>query len=114
MGVKVTNRAYRNQFYPVAQETDWLIGNVGDWQQLRVEFDVTIDFLASSSETVTLDNINKTIKLNNGKKWSDYGFDLGNSLQFDWTVSEDTNNNGTFTNVTIREHIQSRTYTETL
>ena len=69
MGVKVTNRAYRNQFYPVAQETDWLIGNVGDWQQLRVEFDVTIDFLASSSETVTLDNINKTIKLNNGKKW---------------------------------------------
>ena len=106
MGVKVTNRAYRNQFYPVAQETDWLIGNVGDWQQLRVEFDVTIDFLASSSETVTLDDINKTIKLNNGKSWQSYGFDIGDSLKFDWSFADDYNNNGTFRLVD-----ETRTYT---
>ncbi|MDB0602174.1 hypothetical protein PL373_13650 [Tenacibaculum maritimum] len=82
MGVKVINRAYRNQFYPTSQETDWLLGNVGDWQQLRVTFEVTIDFKASTQETVSIDVPEKTIKLNNGKTWSFYGFDIGDVVKF--------------------------------
>lgn len=89
MGVKVTNRAYRNQFYPATQETDWLIGNVGDWQRLEVEFETSVEFLASNQESVTADSLNDTFILNNGKKWSDYGFDIGDSVtvQYKRTVT---------------------------
>lgn len=82
MGVKIVNRKYKNQFHSDADSTDWLIGNVGDWQQLQLTVEVTIQFRASSSESVSINVSDKTITLNNGKKWSDYGFDIGDTVIF--------------------------------
>jgi hypothetical protein len=106
MGVKVTNRVYRNQFYPSSQETDWLLGNVGDWQQLRLTFEVTVDFKASTQETVSINVEEKTIKLNNGKSWSDYGFDIGDVVKFSYKRdvidgNGDTDTNSYVSNITI-------------
>lgn len=84
MGVKIINRRYVNQFYQPTNETDWLLGNVGDWQKLEIDFEVSVDFIASTQESVSLDNTNKIIKLNNGKSWSDYGFDIGDSVKMEF------------------------------
>ena len=69
MGVKVVKRTYKNQFYQPTDTTDWLLGNVGDWQRLEVDVEVTIDFYGSQQESVTIDEINNSFKLNSGKSW---------------------------------------------
>jgi len=82
MAVKITNRQYKNQFHNNSESVDWLLGNVGDWIELTLTVEVLIDFKASNGETVTHDFRNNTFVLNNGKKWSDYGFDNGDSVRF--------------------------------
>ena len=73
--VKVTNRIYNEIF--TSGTTNWLLGNVGEWQTLKLECDVSIRFEATNSESIEINVTNKTLKLNNGKKWADYGFDIG-------------------------------------
>ena len=77
MSVKIISRKYFNQFNTPADETDWLLGNVGDWQRLEVGIEVDIKFNASTQESISTDIDEKTLKLNNGKSWIDYGFDIG-------------------------------------
>lgn len=101
MGVKVINRQYKNQFYPTTQETDWLLGNVGDWQRLEVTFEVTIDFFASQQESVSIDTINNAFILNNGKAWQDYGFDIGDNIVLTYLEMTDTDGDGTYTEVPV-------------
>ena len=36
MGVKIIDRIYENQFKP-SSTTNWLLGNVGDWQRLTLD-----------------------------------------------------------------------------
>jgi len=84
MGVKVINRAYKNQFHTSSEETDWLLGNVGDFQRLELDFEVSIDFFATQQESVSVDSLQNTFKLNNGKSWQDYGFDIGDSVVFSY------------------------------
>ena len=97
MGVKVIERKYKNQFYPSTQSTDWLLGNVGDWQRLELTFEVTIEFNGTQSETISIDSTNNTLKLNNGKSWQSYGFDIGDACIISWVVMLDAGNTGTFT-----------------
>ena len=97
MGVKVIERKYKNQFYPSTQSTDWLLGNVGDWQRLEVMFEVTTEFKGTQTETISIDSESNYFKLNNGKKWSEYGFDIGDVCNLTWILMEDYDNNGTFT-----------------
>ncbi len=85
MAVKVINREYRNQFKGAGDTTDWLLGNAGDWQELSVTFEVDIIFEATDQETVALNFPDKVFTLNNGQKWSDYGFDIGDSVVFRFT-----------------------------
>lgn len=80
MGVKVTNRIYRELFRP--ETTNWLLGNVGDWQTLTIECEASVDFFATTGESVAVDTLNKTFTLNNGREWSEYGFDIGTSFVF--------------------------------
>lgn len=96
MGVKVLSRKYKNQFHSTSEETDWLLGNVGDWQRLELEVEAKVEFFASTSETVSIDSTANTFKLNNGKKWSDYGFDIGDEVTLKWTITDDLDNNGTW------------------
>ena len=101
MGVKVIERKYKNQFYPSTQSTDWLLGNVGDWQRLELTFEVTVEFNGTQSETITLDSTNNTLKLNNGKSWQSYGFDIGDACVLSWVLMLDPENDGTFTETPI-------------
>lgn len=93
MAVKIVSRKYRNQFHTNSEDTDWLLGNVGDWQQLILRVEVTIDFFASNQESVQVDVRNKQLILNNGRKWSDYGFDIGDVVEFRFRTIE-TDENG--------------------
>lgn len=88
MSVKILKREYGNAFAPATEaKPDWLIGNVGDWIRLNMEVEAGIDFLATQQEPITINKEERTIKLMNGKKWGDYGFDLGASLTFTYNIS---------------------------
>lgn len=75
MSIKVTSRTYYENH--TNEQTDWLLGNVGDWQTLQLVLEASVDFDATISETIETNQTNKTLRLNNGKKWQDYGFDIG-------------------------------------
>ncbi len=99
MSVKILNRKYSNQFFEpdstgLRQRTNWLLGNIGEWFNLELEFQVDIDFVADMGNTVTVDNYENKFKLNNGKKWQDYGFDLGDEVTLTWVYEHDDNNDG--------------------
>jgi len=89
MGVKVISRQYRNQFYDQSEETDWLLGNSGDWQEVIIRFEASVRFDANDQESVNIDIKNKTFVLNNGRKWSDYGFDIGDLVTLQYTRTQD-------------------------
>jgi len=93
MSVKIIKRQYSSQFHDRQETVDWLLGNVGDWQRLVLTFQANVDFIASSSETVTINAVNNSFELNNGKNWADYGFDLGDEV----TLEYGENNDGTET-----------------
>lgn len=78
MSVRLLKRAYTNLFAPSTEmKPDWLIGNTGDWLRLNMEVEAGVDYLATQSQPISVNQDERTIKLMNGKKWSDYGFDLG-------------------------------------
>ena len=106
MAVKIINRQYRNQFHTSSESTDWLLGNVGDWQQLQLTVEVTVDFIANQQNPVTFDIENKTLVLNNGAKWSDYGFDIGDVIAF--SITRD------ITDPEDSDDVESTTYNATI
>jgi len=94
MSVRILKRAYTNAFAPPTEpKPDWLIGNTGDWLRLNMEVEAGVDFLATQSQPVSISKEERTIKLMNGKKWSEYGFDIGANIVFTFK----TNNEGTVT-----------------
>ena len=97
MGVKIISRKYNNQFYSSGNFTDWLIGNVGDWQRLELTFEAFVDYKASPEESISVNKVDKTLKLNNGKAWKFYGFDIGDACIMSWVVMLDPGNTGSFT-----------------
>lgn len=90
MGVRVLKRLYGNAFAPSTEpKPDWLIGNVGDWLRLNLEVEAGVEFLATQQEPVSINRQERTIKLMNGKKWNDYGFDIGQEITFKFTKKYD-------------------------
>jgi len=85
MSVKILSREYKNAFR--TETVDWLLGNVGDWLKAKFLVEVGVDYLATSSEPITINTDEKTITLMNGKKWSDYGFDIGNTVTMQYIVT---------------------------
>ncbi|NIQ13097.1 MAG: hypothetical protein GTO02_01405, partial [Candidatus Dadabacteria bacterium] len=90
MGVRETNRKYFNQFKP-ASTTNWLLGNVGDWQRisLDIEYRVRADFPISSPLTITQPNI---LTLSSGN-WGELGFAVGQTVTLRFTYTDLTNGN---------------------
>ena len=88
MGVKVISRKYNELYRP--EDTNWLIGNVGDWQKLLLQLEVGIDLNGSSQTQIGIDYVNNSFKLLNGKKWSDYGFDVGQVVTLKYLLEKDT------------------------
>ena len=87
MGVKIINRTYSNQFKP-SSTTNWLLGNVGDWQRLTLECRFSVEKVFSPYDSLTLLDPNIML-LNSGENWKDLGFDVGMNitLSFDIIVS---------------------------
>lgn len=106
MAVKVINRKYSGLYRP-NEETDWLLGNVGDWQKLKLQVEVSAEIIGSTSETISINTEEKTITLNSGKDWSAFGFDIGDNcvLRYRKTVT-DTNQVETITEETIEFSIE--------
>jgi hypothetical protein len=87
MSVKIKNRQYENLF-KLPSETinpDWLIGNTGDWIDAVFDMEVGIDFVATSAEPLMINFEERTIKIMNGRKWGDYGFDINRTIKMTYT-----------------------------
>jgi len=99
MGVKITSRIYKELF--TTGDTNWLLGNVGEWQKLTLNAEASVDYFATMSEPIIVNQVDKSLTLQNGKKWSDYGFDIGQSCTFRFrytnTIGLDFYLQGTFT-----------------
>jgi len=94
MGVKIINRSYEG--IHESGSTDWLLGNVGDWQTLNLKVEASIDYTASQQEPIQIDYVNRAFKLANGKSWGEYGFDNGMSVTLKYVYSEDSDSDGDF------------------
>lgn len=99
MAVKVTNRQY-SEIYTQGK-TDWLLGNVGDWQKLNIDVEVGIELFASQSQPVSIDYVNNLFRLSGGLKWGDFGFDNGMTVTFSYKFQKDTTGDGDFDEETI-------------
>lgn len=98
MAVKILSRKYTDLFRPT-ESTDWLLGNTGDLQKLTLTCEVAAEFKASFAETLQIDSFENTITLNNGKSWSGFGFDIGDSATLDFVFMADPENDGSFVQI---------------
>ena len=80
MGVKIINRKYFNQFNNGAIDTNWLLGNVGDWQQLLIDVEAEINFQGTSQNPLNVNYIDNSFILASGSNWGDLGFDVAMSI----------------------------------
>lgn len=99
MGVKITDRIY-NEIYTEG-ETDWLLGNVGEWQTLRIKAEASISFFPTQQNPIQIDYIQNTLTIAGGTSWGELGFDSGMSMTVFYQLGEDTNDDGVleYTNV---------------
>jgi hypothetical protein len=84
MGVTVLKQEYKTQFKP-SSTTNWLLGNVGDWQKLTLECEFVVEKFFSATDTITFDDPNRLI-LNGGQTWNELGFDVGMSCNIFYYV----------------------------
>lgn len=92
MAVKIIKRLYNEIF--TDGETDWLLGNVGEWQKLRLTCEVAIDYFATQQSPVQINTIENSFELASGERWGDFGFDNGMMVTFQYTFEQDTNGDG--------------------
>jgi len=97
MAVKVTKRIY-NEIYTDG-ETDWLLGNVADWQTAKITVEVGIEFFATQQTPVTINQIENSFTLASGEDWGQLGFDNGMSLTLSYKFEQDTNGDGEFDSI---------------
>ena len=93
MAVKITKRQYNEIF--TDGDTDWLLGNVGDWQTLKLTVEAAIEFLPTISEPVQVDGGRRAFVLTNGKHWGDFGFDPGMRMRIHWKKHQYNDADGT-------------------
>lgn len=110
MGVKITGREYVDQYHQ-NQQTDWLLANVGDIQELKLTCEAAIEYILAFGETISVDHVNGALVLNNGKKWRDYGFDTGETLFISFTQVATDNNTTPATVTTNTNALFSNTIT---
>lgn len=102
MGVRVVERQYIDRF--TNQPTDWLLGNVGDWQKGIFTVEASVEYLATQQNPIQIDDLNNTFIIANGENWGDFGFDNGMTITVSYKLETDTNGDGNFDNVeTISE-----------
>jgi len=90
MAVKILKREYSNQFKP-SSTTNFFLGNVGDWQKLKLECQFAVERSFNLTETLTIENPN-ILTLNTGETWQDLGFAVGMSCFLDFYYKDITQN----------------------
>ena len=85
MGVDTLDTTYTHIERPQDTNIDWLLGNVGVWQnqRLTVAISAAIDF--SQSNTLFMEEPN-LFTLTNGSSWREQGFDVGDNFTVQWTT----------------------------
>jgi hypothetical protein len=85
MGVEIIDRTYVNQFKP-ASTTNWLLGNVGDWQKMSftAQFSVNEEFTEQNTISLSEPDI---IILNSGENWKDKGFYVGLNITLKYDIN---------------------------
>ena len=105
--IRILKREYSNPYAPAEEiKPDWLIGNVGDWIRLKMEVEAGVDFLASQSDPIFIDKEERSIKMMNGSKWNDFGFDTGAIVEFVYKVDTVEDDVITTENVNIELEIE--------
>lgn len=84
MAVQVFGRNYTGIYKPESV-TDWLIGNTGDKQTLNLKIEVSAEFIANFSSTITINTDLQTITINSGGEWGLNGFDLNDNCILRYT-----------------------------
>ena len=97
MSIKIINREYREKF--TGGVTDFMLGNVGDWQKATLEVEVGIDFVANLENTVEIDYLNNAFVIQSGKNWGDFGFAVGQIVTLRYKKSIDTDNDQNYETV---------------
>lgn len=75
MAVKIVKRTY-NEIYTDG-ETDWLLGNVGEWQTLKLELEAAIEMFPTTTKPIEINRQRNAFILTSGENWGDFGFDPG-------------------------------------
>lgn len=99
MAVKITKRIY-NEIYTEG-DTDWLLGNVGDWQKVNIETEVAIELFATLEKPVSINSIENSFTISSGERWGELGFDSGMTLSLNFTEERDTTGDGEFDLTTL-------------
>lgn len=102
MSVKIVSRSSTNA-RATSGTSDFLNGNVGDWQTTTITVTVACDFKTSLSAQVTV-NTDDTWTLSSGN-WSDYGFEVGDAIT--GTLNQTNNSTGTNTDTAISVNVVS-------
>lgn len=82
MAVKIISRTYTTPFKPLST-TNWLLGNVGDWQKLSLVCEFAVEKSFDITDTLTINNPDELI-LNDGSSWGDHGFSIGMECNLDF------------------------------
>jgi hypothetical protein len=86
MPTKVLNREYTNMYRP--ETTDWLLGNVGEWQNVKIKTETGVYYEATKYQTLGVE-APSTLQAGNGIKWNDQGFEVGDSINIEYVVTID-------------------------
>lgn len=102
MGIKVVNRKYYNQYSNISNHTNWLLGNVGDWQQLILDIEAEITFQGTSQSPLQINYVENTFVLADGSNWGALGFDVGMSIVFKYDLNQDADGDNTIDAVSTK------------
>ena len=85
MPVEIIERTYESIFRPIDTNVNWLLGNVGVWQKLKVRGDFSTRIKFDTTNQLFIDSPN-VLTLSNGTSWYDNGFGVGFpiALQFNY------------------------------
>lgn len=80
--ITITNRRYLGSPYSGSPSPTWLIRNTGDWYRLGFDINVAFEYIISQTNSISL-LIDNTIRLDSGQLWQDFGFEIGDTINFE-------------------------------
>ncbi len=91
MPVDIIDKTYKSIFRPIDTNVDWLLGNVGVWQTLKIRggFSCIIEFDSTSQLFIDSPNV---LTLSDGSSWNENGFGVGFPIVLQWNYVDTSQN----------------------